>query len=107
MAETGRTVEQIREEIASADMSRDELLSEMRRMLGATRVALPNIWAIQEAERHQAMRENLEAAELMYGEYIGDKDGVFRLAELQETLALIRFQHQTITDVMDRYIRGE
>ena len=107
LAEMDWTIEQIREEIESADMSREELLAEIGKTLRVARVALPNIRAIHEAGRYQGMLEDIEAAELMYGQYTSDRDGTFGLEDFQEMLALIRLSHLKVTDIMDKYIRGE
>ena len=107
MAESEKSIEEIREEVESSGMSRDELLGEIKESIREVRLALPNYRAIQEPRRYQLTLSDVEDAELMYSQYINDAANIFELEDLQETLMVIRLKRQTVYSIMDRFNRGE
>jgi hypothetical protein len=107
MSHRGRSIEQIREEVESSDMTRSDLLREIKEALREVRLSLPLYRSIQEPRRYQITLDDIEDAELMYQQFMNDSAGVFDDEDMRDTLIMARLKLDTVMSIIDRYSRGE
>ncbi len=65
MSHWDRSIEQIREEVESADMTRSDLLREVKEALREVRLSLPLYRSIQEPRRYQITLDDIEDAAVL------------------------------------------
>ena len=94
-------------ELENSDMSKEEMIAEIKKLLRNMKMTLPEYKRIQEPMRYQMTLEDVEIVEEHYREFVKDDVGIFERDDIIDVLVQARGKFRLIMDILERSTRGD